>query len=208
MAEITVVGTSHISPDSAKKVRKTILKERPDCVAIELCPERLMALSSGNYRPSLRFGITHYVLAVIQQYLGKKTGVLPGSEMMVAANTAIKVGARVALIDKRIDRIMQEISEISFAEKFGLFSKLLVSIIFSPFSRKQKMDFSKVPPETIIEEAMELMERDMTSFYKILVEERNKYMAGCIKELAKKYEKIVVVVGAGHKKGLKKLLKV
>ncbi|MFQ6009913.1 MAG: TraB/GumN family protein [Candidatus Aenigmatarchaeota archaeon] len=208
MGKTIVIGTSHISPRSIENVRNTILKEKPGCVAIELCPERYRALRSGYYRPSLRFGLTHYVLAVIQQYLGKKTGVLPGSEMLVAADTGLSTGAKVILIDKDIREIMYEISRIGFVEKFRLFAKILLSLLFSPFSKKQRIDLSRVPPERIIEEAMRMMKRDMPSFYKILVEDRNRYMARWIKELSKKYDKIVVVVGAGHRKGLEKMLKV
>ena len=208
MAKVTIVGTSHISPASISKVRDTIMNEQPDCVAIELCPERFAALKSGQYRPSLRFGLTHYILAVIQQYLGKRTGVLPGSEMLIAADTALKTGARVALIDKDIGRIMYEITNIRLLEKLRLLAKIIVSIVFAPFSKHQRIDLRKVPPESIIEQAMDMMEKDMPSFYKILVKDRNRHMAACIKELSKKYENLVVVVGAGHKKGLKKLLKV
>jgi len=43
--------------------------------------------------------------------------------------------------------------------------------------------------------------------YKILVLKRDRFMAKMIKELKKKHKKILVVVGVGHIKGLKKLLK-
>jgi len=43
--EFIIVGTAHISRESADLVREVIERERPDCVCIELDTQRYAALS-------------------------------------------------------------------------------------------------------------------------------------------------------------------
>jgi pheromone shutdown protein TraB len=76
-----------------------------------------------------------------------------------------------------------------------------------PFPGQKDFDLSKVPEEKMIDEALSYMRKEMPMIYRILITDRNKYMAIWIRQLAKKHKKIVVVVGAGHRKGLEKLLK-
>ena len=184
MAKITVIGTSHISPQSIRKVKETINKIKPDCVTIELCPERFWALRKGYERPKLSSGLTHYLLGVIQQHLGQMTGVLPGTEMMSAAEAGQEVGAKVVLIDKDIHEIMDGIARVSFWEKFKLFSKLFISLIIAPFSRGSKIDLRRVPPERIIDQAMTEMKSEMPGFYKVLVSDRNESSSMCSRSRA------------------------
>ena len=65
---------------------------------------------------------------------------------------------------------------------------------------------TKVPPEELIDQAMETFQKVFPQLYKILVEDRNKRMASALLELSKTHKNIVAVVGAGHRKGLKSLL--
>ncbi|HLD41962.1 MAG TPA: TraB/GumN family protein, partial [archaeon] len=58
----------------------------------------------------------------------------------------------------------------------------------------------------LIRVAMEEFQKQFPYLYKILVEERNQHMAQAIQKIQDKHEKIVVVVGAGHEKGIKTLL--
>lgn len=205
MAKVTIVGTSHISPESIKEARDTILKEKPDCVALELDPERFAALMERRREKASIRNPTYFVLNTLQTHLGAKTGVLPGSEMLAAIKAARQVRSKIALIDMDISEIMGSLGEIGWWQKFKLVFKLLVGLI--PFPGQKKFDLSKVPAEQVIDEALSYMRREMPMIYKILITRRNKYMVGWIRELSKKHKNIVVVVGAGHKKGLQKLLK-
>ncbi|MDP6704122.1 MAG: TraB domain-containing protein, partial [archaeon] len=45
---ISLVGTAHVSKKSITEVKKIITKEKPDSVAIELCPGRYEQLISGD----------------------------------------------------------------------------------------------------------------------------------------------------------------
>ena len=201
---ITVIGTSHISPESVKKTREVILKKKPECVAVELCPERLMALKSGRRKPSLRFGLSGYILAVLQDHLSHKTHIMPGTEMLSAVDAGLEVGSKVALIDLPIRRTMRKINDVSAWRKMKMITRLLID---SLKVKKMKMDLSKVPDQEMIDEAMKYMKKDMPDFYKILVVERNNHMYKWIKKLSEDFKDIVVVVGAGHKKDLEKMIR-
>lgn len=204
-SKITIVGTSHISPDSVKKAREVILREKPQCVAIELDPQRYEFLKSNvKVRASIRNPM-YFVLNNMQTWLGEKTGVIPGSEMLAAIDAGKDVKSKIVLIDMDIAEIMGKFGEIGSWEKFKLVFKLLLSFI--PWPGTKQIDVSKVPDEKLVKEALRQLKREMPQIHKILITERNKYMAAWIKQLSKKYKKVVVVVGIGHKEGLKKLLK-
>lgn len=207
MKEIIIIGTSHISPQSIKQAKETIIKQKPDCVAIELCPQRYRALIQNKRQSPTFLNPLYMILYYLQNFLGKKTGILPGSEMLASINAARLVNSRIVLIDMDISTIVQKINQISFIEKIKLIAKLILGFLigFLPFG--QKLDISKVPHEKLINEAMKYIKEEIPHFYKILVIQRNIYMANFIKKLSKKYDKIVVVVGAGHKKGIEKILK-
>ena len=53
---------------------------------------------------------------------------------------------------------------------------------------------------------MDLLKKELPGIYKVLVAERDVYMSKRIKALAREFDKIVVVIGAGHYDGIKKLL--
>jgi len=207
MAKVVVVGTSHVSPQSMRQAQETIRKMRPDCVAVELCPERYQALIDrrrGEEKPSIREPL-FYVFYALQNHLGKKTGTMPGSEMLAAIESAREVGSRIVLIDMDIGTISGKIGSLGRWEKAKLLGTVLYGATFGGLGKK--VDLSKVPPERMIDEAMTYLKKSHKKFYKILVEDRNDYMVAWIRRLSKDYKKIVVVVGAGHKKGIERMLR-
>lgn len=46
--EVILVGTAHISRESADLAEKIITEEKPDCVCVELCNARLDAIKQKN----------------------------------------------------------------------------------------------------------------------------------------------------------------
>jgi len=197
---IIILGTSHISPESLKVIRNTIKNEKPDCVAVELDPSRYVALTrkTGSRPP----GVFLKTLAWLQKELGKLTGISPGREMMKAIEVSKKEKIPVYLIDQNFLVTVKELQEISFFEKL----KLLCTIFLGIRSKKE-VDLRKVPPKKVVKDAIKFLKKHFPEIYRVLVAKRDKYMSEAIKELTRKYNKILVVVGAGHVEGLKKLLK-
>ena len=216
MDNIILIGTSHISPDSLKEVKKIIESEKPDFVAIELDKKRLVALMQKGKKkgPGLRdvkrLGFKGWVFGAlgswVERSLGKKVGVSPGDEMLTAIRCAAKSGAKVALIDRDIEVTLKRFGKaLSWKEKWNFFVDIIKGIFgFSSF----KFDVSKVPSKQIIVKLLEEVKRRYPNIYRVLITERNVYMVKALTTLAKTHPdaKIVAVVGAGHEQDIQDLL--
>jgi len=203
MTKIIVVGTSHISPEAMEKVRKVIQKEKPDAVALELCANRLMAMQMNIRKPTLRFGITGFFLSWLQNELSKLTGIVPGTEMIIAIQEAKKINSKIFLVDIPIEITMRKIKKIPKREKIKLFYKMLTGLL----GKGTKMDLNKMPSEKLVRQAISFLKDEFPGFYKILITDRNRHMTLAVKGLSTKFKKIVLVVGAGHEKEIKRMLK-
>jgi len=191
-------------------------KEKPQIVALELDRGRLGALLSGNKGKGniLQYGIKGYVFAKLAHYvehkLGARTGVKPGSEMILAYNLAQKNNARVALIDQDI-RITLKRLNITWLERW----RFIVDIFkggFQYFFNKDSLprfDLHTVPPEELIESLITQMKDRYPNIYNVLVEERNQYMAKKLLTLMERFpeSKILAVVGAGHGREIVRIVK-
>ena len=101
--EYILVGTAHISRQSADLVRRVIEDEQPDVVCVELDQQRFQALSDRrkwealNIRTVLREKqmatlLINLLLSSYQKRLGDKLGVLPGVELLEATRAASSNG--------------------------------------------------------------------------------------------------------------------
>src|SRR5512145_2853403 len=93
--EFILVGTAHVSRESADLVRRVIERERPDAVCLELDAQRYEALAERRRWESLDLRglirerrlatlLANLVLASYQRRLGGALGVVPGAEMLEA----------------------------------------------------------------------------------------------------------------------------
>ncbi|HJW97077.1 MAG TPA: TraB/GumN family protein [archaeon] len=212
-ARITVIPTSHIARESSRLIREAIGRERPDCIAVELDENRLRALKEGEASAwyalrtlgPLTF-IFYFVLKNIQQSLGKAVGISPGSEMLEAVSAGRQEGIRVALIDRDIGETFLGIKAIPAKEKVRLLSFLLMALVGLGPKQPGKINLAKVPPEQVVDAALGLLKKEFPWLYRILIEERDAHMARRILELSQTCQNIVVVVGAGHAKGIREIL--
>lgn len=217
MSNIILVPTSHIARESLQKIEHVIKKEKPDLVAVELDLNRFYAMRKGHASNTdiiknlgfLTF-VIFWILKKLQEWLGKKVNILPGSEMLHAVKIGEKQGLKIAFIDQDIRITFLRIKEIKNMEKLKLIwfviKGLTVGILLSKIKKGEKIDLSKVPEKGLVEQAMTLLKREFPGFYRILVTERNIYMANKLKQLSLDFKKIVVVIGAGHVEGMQKLL--
>jgi len=217
MAEIVLVPTSHIARQSLENVRMVIKKEKPDCVAVELDMNRYMAIKEGessSIEAMKNLGfltfLFYWILKQLQSWLGKKLGILPGSEMVQAIEVARREEIKIAFIDRDIRVTLARVKNISWKEKtkliLYLFKGLTIDYLLLKIRKGEKIDLSKVPPKELINQAMLLMKKDFPQLYRVLVKERDLYMAIKLKKLSEQFRKIVAVTGAGHTDGLKRLL--
>lgn len=221
---ITIIGTSHIAPESLKAVTRTIELERPNIVAVELDRKRLLGLLAGKGKAQLSFkrlrkvGLKGYVFGLLGSYvqrrLGKYVGVAPGSDMLAAVKLAQNYGMEIALIDQDIDITLTRFSHaLSSKEKWHF----VIDVIRSIFFRKREMrkygleevDLAKVPPKRLIKKLIESVRTRYPNVYRVLISDRNLYMARKLHELMElnPTKKIVAVVGAGHEDEVLSLIK-
>ncbi len=214
---LKIIGTAHVSDKSVEEVRQTILEEKPDVVAVELCQNRylnMMAEKNGQQKQdvpikeiikgnNLTMFLVSSFLSYFQKKIGDDVGVKPGSEMIAAIEAADEVGAKVALIDRDIQiTLKRALNQMSFFEK----AKFVYGIIASFFSKDEAIeDIESIKEGDTLAEIMGYF-RDMSPrAFDVLVTERDAFMAEMLLEINE--ENVVAVVGAGHQEGIKKNMK-
>ena len=127
-ARVDVVGTAHVSAQSARETRAVIMAARPDVVLVELDPARLNALVRDSQRrfpcaAIARTVATHWdALKIIWNgralntmgglgyaAVGAVLGSQPGAEFLAAIDAAKEVGAEVILGDLDADVTMARV---------------------------------------------------------------------------------------------------
>lgn len=198
---IQVYGTSHISNESIELIDEKLEEHQPDIIALELDPRRLQALLSDEDHSSGSIFLD--LLKHFQNYLGKKTGVLPGEEMKHAYERAEKYGADVALIDQDISVTLNRLKGVNRKEKV----KAALSLVFGGLT-SSKFDFSKIPEDQEIQKILDETKDEFPEIHSVLVAERDSYMAASLRQLQLDNPEadIVAFVGAGHKESVRELL--
>ena len=199
---LTFVPVAHLSKGSPALVRKTIEKEMPQYIGLELCRPRLEALVRGGSRsPSLSMAFSHPTTAVMyaaQQLLGKWWNLKPGEEMVEALRVARDIQRPVLLLDQDIRLTSKLIEKIPLKEKLGL-------VFAGGAPGMGKMNLEKIMEPKNLEILLSKMEKDFPVTYRVFVSSRNKHMFE--KLMKHEPESAVVIVGAAHVPGLLKLAK-
>jgi pheromone shutdown-related protein TraB len=218
MKNIKIIGTSHVAKESVNEIKNTILDEEPDIICVELDRNRFLSLFQKERKLKLSdlkvggFGALFMIIGRwIQKKLGDQVGIMPGADMKTAVLAAREIKSKLYLIDIPIQKTLYKLSkEVSIWEKI----KLVFYIIFSPLFPKnrrlaKKFDLTKVPKQEFIDEIIKEMRNKFPTLFKVLLDDRNIYMANQLKKISKDNpdSKIIAVVGAGHEKDIKKLIK-
>jgi len=215
-----IVGTSHIAEESVKKVTDKIKKEKPEIVCVELDRQRLHALMSNQKKSSLnpklifQIGVVGYLFLLIGGYVQKKLGKIvnidPGSDMKAAVIAAKEIKSKIGLIDQNVQMTLKKLSKtFTFKEVLRIGGDIIKAIFGIGPKINVKFNLKGVPDEKVINQMMGLLKERYPSIYNVLIDERNKIMARKLIVLSKKNpnEKILSVVGAGHKSGMIEYLK-
>ena len=212
--EIVIVGTAHISRESADLVRAVIEAERPDCVCIELDQLRFEQLGQKQRFESLdlreiirRQQLTPLILNLIlvsyQQQLGGQLGVIPGSEFLEAAEAARQHGIPVALCDRDVKTTLRRAwGTISLWRRFMLFASVLTSALNRP--QLTEDDLRKLREQDVASRLIGELGEAFPGLTAVLIDERDTYLAEKIRRADG--ERLVAVVGAGHVEGIRQAL--
>ena len=198
---LAIVGTTHVNRSSIERVRRTIMETRPSVVAVELDEERLQALRDPE-REKLSFpihsGLLPWLLALLERSVGSLTDVFPGSEMLEAVDEAERVDARIVMIDKPIGTILADLSSVPLLEK----CRIAVDVLFALLAIGSRWKATKSTSASL-DELMAEFDAKYPTLSRILVKERDRYMADRLKEILQSTTgRIVGVVGLGHVNGI------
>ncbi len=211
---IHIIGTAHISKESVEEVKEKIQEIKPEVVAVELDDARLKGLMNQREIPVVELikdknaflVMFNVLLSFIQRRMGEEVGVNPGAEMLAALETARKLEIPYALIDRDI-RITfgRLLAKMGFFEKLRLIKEILLSFMIGGEELKEEVE--EVKKEENLASILEELEKLSPAVHRVVVKERDAYMAHKILELEKLYGNVVAVVGAGHKKGIEYFIK-
>ena len=211
---VYIVGTAHVSAKSVQDVREAVAAVKPDVVAIELCEPRYQGLVKKeawrhtNVFQVIRQGKAMFLLAqlVMQSFyrrLGRHLEVEPGAEMMAGAACAEETGAKLELIDRRIDVTLKRVwRHLGFWHRVKLFG-LLVEAVFTSDEIGNE-DIEALKKQDQLEALMGQMGKAFPEIKKRLIDERDVYLAQKLR--ATPGHCIVAVVGAGHVPGMLKAI--
>ncbi|HHD57160.1 MAG TPA: TraB/GumN family protein [Desulfobulbaceae bacterium] len=212
---ILLVGTAHISRQSADLVEQVIREEKPDTVCIELDEKRFAALSNRKRwenldlkeiirKKQLSTLLVNLILASYQKKLGGKLGVMPGTELLRAARIAEENGIPVELCDREVRVTLRRAWHATSLWKKGF----LVASLFASLFDTTELDEEKLAElrsKDVLSELMDELGNSLPDTKKALIDERDIFMAEKIK--AAKGRRIVAVVGAGHMEGMQRVIR-
>ena len=207
---ILLIGTAHISQSSVDEVNTVINQVNPDTVCIELCSSRYQAMLAKDQWKNMdifkviREGksfllFANLIMTAFQKRLGSRLGVKPGSEMFEAANVAEKLNSELVLADRDVKITLQRTWRgMKFWGKMKVLGQLLASLFIREEISKEEIE--KLKESDALSEAMKMLAEQSPEMKRILIDERDQYMAEKIRQSMGKL--VVAVVGAGHVKGL------
>ncbi|RJX21334.1 MAG: TraB/GumN family protein [Desulfobulbus sp.] len=212
---VLLVGTAHISRQSTDLVREVIEEEQPDTVCIELDEKRFQSLSRKQQWEGLDLKqviqnkqlstlLVNLILASYQKKLGGKLGVMPGTELLTAAQVAEKHRITTVLCDRDVRITLRRAwHATSLWKKFSLLTTLLTSLFDDTDLDEQKL--AELRRGDVLSELIGEIGKAMPEAKKALIDERDIYMAEKIK--AAPGQRLVAVVGAGHLEGIRRVIK-
>ncbi len=212
--EFILVGTAHISRESAALVREVIERERPDRVCIELDAQRFEALSHKTRWESLDLKqvirrrqlaalLANLLLASYQKKLGGALGVAPGTELLEAARAAEDCGIPVELADRDVRVTLRRAwASMSWYRKASLLGVLAASVFERPELSEE--DLRQLREQDVLSELMRELGEAMPDLKRVLIDERDAYLTKKMRQAEGR--RIVAVVGAGHVKGIREAL--
>lgn len=208
--EYILVGTAHVSQASIDEVRAVIREEKPDTVGVEIDAGRFRSLAEPESWKKLdilqvlraKKGfllMANLALSAFQRRIGRDVATKPGQDMLAAVETANEVGSRFVFIDREVQVTLRRAwRKSSFVGK----SKLLGLLLGSAFD-DDKVDAFKIEDlknKSELESMMEGLAHELPTVKKVLIDERDQYLATSLFQA--EGTKLVAVVGAGHVSGM------
>ena len=210
--EIILIKTAHVSKQSAALVKEVIDSELPDSVCVELDDERYHSMMNPNSWEKtdiikvikdkrVGFLLANLILSSYQKKIAKQLDTNAGQEMLQGIESAKQHQARLIMADRNIQTTFMRIWRmLSFFDKVKLLFTFTSSI--GEEEELTEEDLQELLNEDMLEKAIFGIKNSFPKVGKVLLEERDQYLAYKIKNAPGK--KIVAVLGAAHVPGISK----
>lgn len=212
--QIYLVKTAHVSKNSVEDVRSCVEEVNPDSICIELDEQRYQKMNNPDqWRDTdiikiikdkqVGYLLVNLILASFQRRIAKTMDSSSGAEMMEGIKLSKERNANLVLADRSIKTTFSRIwANLSLGEK----SNLIVGIISSLFDNEEisEEDLQKLKQADELEAALSEISEEFPTVKKILVDERDQFLAQKIKSAPG--EKIVAIIGAAHAGGIERNL--
>lgn len=215
----TLLGTAHVSRASAEAVERMVASGAFGAVAIELDQGRFASITdSQNWQKVDLFKIirdgkaamlaVNLALSAFQQRLADQFGIEPGAEMKAAIGAAKAHGLPLLLVDRDIGITLRRVNaNLSFWRRLMLISGLMASVL-----SKEEIDeaeIERLKEGDILEATFNEFAENSELMFVPLITERDQYMVSKLilqsgaGTPAPRHEEVLVVIGAGHLKGVR-----
>jgi pheromone shutdown-related protein TraB len=222
---VHVVGTAHVSAESADRVEETIEAERPDIVAVELDEGRFRQMK-GEAPDDLDAGdllrgntvfqfLAYWMLSYVQTRMGDRFDITPGADMLAAVETAESLGLGIALVDREIQVTIQRFwARMTLVEKLRMLWSLPLAMVGLGGSEvdeemedsEGEFDIESLTDADVVTAMMEEFRRFSPGGAKALIDERDAVIAHRLLALREAGHEVVAIVGAGHRAGIEAYL--
>lgn len=209
----TLLGTAHVSAESAEDVTRLLTSGAFDAAAIELCDARHHSMTNPDAMGEQdlfqvfkqgKAGMVAASLALgaFQQRIAEQSGIQPGAEMRAAVESCRTHELPLLLIDRDVGVTLKRIyRNVPWWQRFSLFSGLIGSVMSRQDVSKEEIE--KLKEGDMLEATFSEFAAESETLYTPLIRERDRYMALRLCEQAPpgRFKNVLVVLGAGHLKG-------
>lgn len=213
--EILLIGTAHVSKESADEVKTIIEREQPDTVCIELDDVRFDSMQNKDRfqntdiiqiikNKKVLSMMANLVLASFQKKLADQLGINPGAEMMQGIQSAQEAGAELVMADRDIQTTLNRVwRNVGFTGKIKLLTQLVASVFDDEEITEEEL--SELKELDALDKMLDELAEIFPELKRTLIDERDMYLAEKIKNAPGK--KIIAVLGAGHLPGVRREIK-
>ncbi len=219
-SEIILLGTAHVSRESVDDVALAVQKEKPDAVLIELDEGRAKNLKDPDHwkhmdivqvikTGKIYLLFSSILLSIFQKKMGDRLTSAPGAEFKKAMELSENNEIAHYFIDREIRITLKRAwQSVGFFGKLRLISELIASLFVS--EKMEKDDIEKLKEKDALQTVLDSLPPSFRRIREIVIDERDQYMAQKVRDITihaeKKPKRALVVVGAGHLRGLEEAL--
>lgn len=210
--EYILIGTAHISKDSAEQVKEVIELEQPDSVCVELDSARYQSIMEGSKWKDMDIFkvikekkatllLMNLAISSFQNRMAKQFNIKPGQEMIQGIESAKEIDAKLVLADRNIQITFSRIWRgLGFKGKMMLLSQVFAGIFSDESITEEELE--KMKKQDTINAILDEFTQSFPQLKVPLIDERDQYLAEKIRNAPG--EKIVAVLGAAHVPGITK----